>query len=209
MVALLFAGVAPAVSRADTVYSSASAYNAAATSNTTVNFNGIAATNSFVLETSPFTLSGATFTSSSELFIIDPGYYGSSYTGGGFLSADYVSPDTLTISLPSVNSVSFDFGGLLGSTGPINVSLSDGFTTTLSTTDSIAGGSLAFAGFTSSSDLTSITLTLPDNPHYNAIDNLSFGSLNATPEPGAFSLMLTGLVGAAGAIRKRCYRPSR
>ncbi len=205
-VAALSVALAPTASRADTVYSSLSAYNAATTGSTTINFNGIAAADSFVFENSPFTLSGATFTSSSNLFIIDPGYYSSSYAGGGFLSTDYSNPDTLVISLPSVTAVGLDFGGLLGSSGPFSVTLSDGFHTTLSTNDSIAGGSLAFAGFTSSTDLTSITLSLPDSPEYNAIDNVTFGNISATPEPGTLGLVLTGLLGAAGALRNRYYR---
>jgi hypothetical protein len=196
--------LAPLQSRADTVYSSASAFTAATSGTTTITFNGIAAPGTYVNETSPVTFSGATFTSSSDLFVIDPAYYGFPYTGGGFLSADYLNPDVLTVALPAgTTAVGFDYGGLFGPTGSFLVALSDGFSTTLSSTGSTASGNLDFAGFTSSTDLTSITLTLPDSPGYNALDNFVYGSASPVPEPATLGLMLTGLVGAAGVIRRR------
>jgi hypothetical protein len=193
----------PSQSKADTIYSTLSAYNAATAGNTTITFNGIASPGSYVQQTSPFTLSGATFSSTSSLFIIDPAYYGFSYAEGGFLSGDYQTPDVITVTLPSVTAVGFDYGGLLGTTGSFMVTLSDGFTTTLSTTDSTADGSLSFAGFTSATPLTSITLTLPDAPNYNAIDNFVYGQSGVVPEPASLALMLTGLIGAAGIVRRR------
>ena len=192
--------------RADTVYSSLSAYTAATSgSTTTINFNGIAPSGSFVNYTSPVVFSGTTFTSTSTLFVIDPGYYGSPYAGGGFFSADYVNPDIVTVTLPSVEAVGFNFGGLLSSTGSILVTLSDGFSTNISTSDSIAGGTLAFAGFTTTGPITSITLTLPDSPGYNALDNFTYSTstVSAVPEPGTLGLMLTGLAGMAAAVRRR------
>ena len=196
--------LAPMQSKADTVYTTASAFTTATSGTTTITFNGIAAPGSFVSETSPVTFSGATFSSSSSLYVIDPAYYSFPYTGGGFLSADYLTPDIVMVALPAgTTAVGFDYGGLFGPTGSFLVTLSDGFSTTLSSTGSTASGTLDFAGFTSSTDLTSITLTLPDSPNYNALDNFVYGSASPVPEPATLGLMLTGLLGAAGAIRRR------
>ena len=199
--AILAVMLAPTQSKADTVFTSLSSFNAATSGNTTITFNGIAAPGGFVTEASPATFAGATFSTTSSLFVIDPGFYGFSYSNGGFLNADYQQPDVITVTLPSVTAVGFDFGGLFGSTGPYLVTLSDGFSATLSSSGSAAGNDLSFVGFTSSTPLTSLTLTLPDTPSYNALDNFVYGS--AVPEPGTLVLLATGLLGAAGAIRRR------
>jgi hypothetical protein len=194
--------LAPTQGNADTIYTSLGAYNAATTGNTTIDFNGIAAPGSFVNFPGPLTLSGVTFSTTSALFVIDPGFYGSPYAGGGFLNADFVSPDVINITLPSVTAVGFDFGGLfIGPTASVAVTLSDGFSTNFSTTNSMAGGTLDFLGFTTTTPITSMTLTMSDAPGYNAIDNVVYGS--AVPEPATIGLMLTGLLGAAGAVRRR------
>lgn len=196
----------PAQSKADTVYTTLGSFNAATTGTTTVTFNGIASPGGFVNETSPLALGGLTFTTGSTLFVIDPGFYASSYAGGGFLNADFSTPDILTVTLPSVTAIGFNFGGLFSATGSFPVTLSDGFSTSISSLNSISSGSLDFVGFTSSTPLTSITLTLPDAPSYSALDNFVYGSAvtsGAVPEPATFGLMLTGLLGTAAAVRRR------
>lgn len=56
---------------------------------------------------------------------------------------------------------------------------------------SAPGGTPGFAGFISSTPFTSLTLSMPDGPVYNAIDNFAFG--NSVPEPAS-----VGLVAIAG-----------
>lgn len=192
---------------ADTVYTNASAYAAATAGSTatTINFNGIASPNSFVGEPSSFTLSGATFTAVGTPFVIDPGYYGFPYTGGGFLTVDYNTPtDSVTVTLPSSNELSFNYGGLFGAAGPFTVTLSDGFSETFSSAGSTASGSLDFLGIVTSSPITSVTFTLPDTPQYNALDNISYGTLAvATPEPSSLLFLATGAISLAETLRRR------
>jgi len=172
--------------------------NVGSASATTITFDGIAASGSFAsYNNGPLTLSGATFTGDGSIFVIDPAYYGGSYPNGGYLTIDYAgSTDTLTVSLPGgVNSVSFDFGGLFGG-GPVvaDVSLNGGLATSITAPDSITGtNALDHFSFSSGSAISTVTLTLPDSPQYNAIDNFSFAG--GVPEPSTWAMMVLGFLG--------------
>ena len=164
---------------------------------TTITFDGIAPSGGFSSYTNgPLTLSGVTFTSDGDMFIIDSGFYGDSYPNGGYLNTDYAgSVNTLNISLPgNVRSIAFDYGGLLGPGNNASVIINGGAPSVISSANSISGtNSLSHFTFNSTTDITSLVLKLPDFPGYNAIDNFSFSS--AAPEPSTWAMMLLGFIG--------------
>lgn len=184
--------------------------SAAPASATTIDFNGIAAANSFVnYNNGPLTLSGVTFTGDGTIFVIDAGYYGSPYPNGGYLNIDYAGPvDTLNISMPGgVHNISFDFGGLFGGgIASAGVSINGGPATTITSSNSITGtSSLDHFSFSSGAAISTLTLTLPDTPIYNAIDNFSFTA--AVPEPSTWVMMILGF-GGLGFLAYRRKRHS-
>ena len=141
-----------------------------------------------------------TFTSNGSMFVIDPGFYGSTYSGGGFLNSDYAGPpNVITAALPSAaTALGLNYGGLEGGPVTFNFTLSDGSTFSGTTSQTIAGGSLDFIGITSTVALTSVQIAMPDNPDYNAIDNFSFGAaVVATPEPA--TILSAGIAAVLGA----------
>jgi hypothetical protein len=190
---------------ADTVYSSRSAFDAAAGALTTITFDGIAGPGSFVdYGGGPLTLSGVTFTSNATLFVLDPGYYGSSYPYGGFLNADYAGLDTITAALPATTALGFDIGGLFGAQ-TFTIGTSDGGSFVVNAPDSIIGTSaLDFFGVTTSTPITSITVSYTDGA-YGALDNFSFG---AVPEPATWGLMILGFGGIGGVLRRAARTPA-
>jgi hypothetical protein len=184
------------------VYTDRASFTAATSSLTTIDFNGIAPANSYnAYGTGPLTLSGVTFTGNGSMYIIDPGYYGFSYGGGGFLNSDYNPPNTvMAASLPSgTTAFGTDYGGLFsGGSTTFVITLSTGDTVTATTTKSVQGGSLDFVGITSTTAITSVSLAMPDSPYYNAIDNFSFGTAAPVPEPGSLTLLGVGAFGLIG-----------
>lgn len=160
---------------------------------TLINFNGIAAAGSYVAYgMGPLTLSGATFTSNDQMFVIDPGYYGFPYAGGGFLNSDYTSPDIITVTLPeAANYVAFDFGSLFTGGATFEVTLGGMGPYSAFAGDSVQTGVLDFVSFTSTTSFTTVTLSMPDAPNYNAIDNFEFGT--TVPEPATLLLVGGGL----------------
>ena len=199
-VALLMAVVTP--SRADVIYTDQAAFNAAVSSATVVTFNGLAPAGSFTsYGNGPLTQSGVTFTGNGSMYVLDPGYYGSSYADGDYLNSDYSSPDIITVTFPASRAVGFNFGGLFGP-ATFSVTLSDGFTDSQATSNSITGtAALSFMGYTTSTPITSIVITMPDGPSYNAIDNFTIERL-AVPEPATLGVIGIGLIALAGTRRK-------
>jgi hypothetical protein len=201
-----------------TVYSDRATFLAATSglSKTTIDFNGIAPADGFFYADTgslSFPVPGVTFTGNGAMYVFDQGFYPGSYQGGGYLSSDYAPSgiNVVTATLPGrVTAVGADFGGLFdGGTTTFAVTLSTGdpVSPDPATIQSIPGGSLAFFGVVSTSDIASITFGMPDADYYNAIDNFTFGSPAApptTPEPSTI-LVWSGL-GALGLVmvwRKR------
>lgn len=186
-----------------TIYTSRAAWTAATSGVTNADFNGIATVGSFVSYGSgPAVIDGLTFTSNDSMFVIDPAYYGFPYPDG-FFNADYTLPNIVTITLPgSYTAVGFDFGSLFSGGATFDVTLGGIGTLTVSSTGSTQDGVLGFAGFISTTSFNTVTLSMPDAPSYDAVDNFSYGGA-AIPEPASIALLGSGLLGIAGILRRR------
>jgi len=195
---------------ADTIFTLVSAFDAASSGLTTITFDGIAPAGGFVDEGTSFSIGGASFSSTNYINLNGAAYYPDTYPGSGlptYNSGGYLLPTIdatteLTISFAPSTAVSIDTGGLFGPAS-VPITLSDGFTTTLTAPDSITGtGALDFIGFTSSTPITSITIDWPGYPNFGALDNVSYGTA-VTPEPSTFVFLGTGLLGLAGVARRK------
>lgn len=190
-----------------TVYSNRATWLAATSGVTNADFNGIAGPGSFVgYGSGPAVIQGLTFTSNDSMFVIDPAYYGFPYVDG-FFNADYTVPNLVTVDLPgSYTAVGFDFGGLFTGGASFDVTLVGVGTFTVSATGSTQDGVLDFAGFTSTAAFTSVILSMPDSPGYNAVDNFAYGGASAVPEPSSIALLGSGLFALAGGLRRKLLR---
>ena len=203
MVVLVMCALSTLATASVTIYTSRSAWTAATSGVTTADFNGIASVGSFVgYGSGPAVIDGLTFTSNDSMFVIDPAYYGFPYPDG-FFNADYTVPNVVTIALPgSYTAVGFDFGSLFSGGASFDVTLGGLGPFTVSSTGSTADGVLDFAGFISTTSFNTVTLSMPDAPNYNAVDNFSYGGA-AIPEPASIALLGSGLLGIAGVLRRR------
>lgn len=203
-------------SAATITYTNQAAF-AAATSGvsfTTVDFEGVAADNGFVLEPTPpgVTLMGANFTidhstgNTGFLFVIGDDFY---YPDNSVLSSQQSTPvaNNIVITLPGLeNALSLNLGTLEAAES-WSWELSNGDTGVLSAP---AFDSLSFFGLTSTSGFNTLRLRGPANPATTDamnIDDVSFGAgdVATVPEPASMVLVSSALV-LAGARRRRALR---
>src|SRR5262249_3513241 len=119
----------------------------------------------------------------------------------------YTVPNIVNIVLPSnYTAVGFDFGGLFTGGATFDVMLGGMGPFTVSSSGSTQDGVLDFAGFISTTAFNNITLSMPDAPGYNSLDNLSYGGGSTVPEPGSLALLGTSFVGLAGLMRRKLGR---
>jgi len=191
-------------------YATRSAYNAAAGSQTTIDFNAATGTDNISYGTT-YTNSGVTF-SDTAIYNVgesDLDFYAGSIYGNGYLewqSGNLVTPSVLDITLPGQSTaVAFDFMELRGGSVPFQVIIGN------ETFDFMTSGAGSFFGFTSLTPFTSLKLTMPatygDGPIFPTIDDFSFGQVSgnvaAVPEPSTWAMMLTGFLAAGVSLRRR------
>ncbi len=191
---------------ADTLYTSAAAFDAATTNSTTINFTASCSTcfAGYTSYTDPGT--GTVFSIATPYVNLT----GSDYYGAGVYPADFLVESTtadavanlLTITLPSgYDAFGLNIGSFNGST--FVVTLADG---TIFDITPPAYNGLGFFGFTSSSDISSISLAIPEGDTF-VIDQAFLADV--VPEPASIVLFATGLLALAGLSRRRLSRSLR
>jgi len=207
------------VARADTIYSSQSAWDTAVPGETTVNFDGIA-TASEVVEygTGPgatTTLDGVTYTAVAPTNAGDYlGVIGSAVAGVDFgvptlaVGGNPPGPAALLITVPNpVNALGFVFDN--DDSADVTITLSDGTVET----ESAFFPDLNFFGVTSTSGITSVEISdalYPSGEQAVFLSEFAFGpsAASTVPEPGTFGLSLMVMVALGSLLVRRKSRAS-
>ena len=198
LTASVLAAFALAAQASTITYDTQSAFTAATNSVTTYTFPA-PSSGAFESVTSPYTMGPLSF-SSKLLYLVNDNAYGTSQP---YLDA---FPTTgMTISLAGATALAFDIGSFAFQPSIVTVDANGVLVGTFTT----PGGPIpVFFGITSSDPITSLTFTENDQGFPNELDvlNSEVGSENSaavTPEPSTIALLCTGLLGMAGATKRR------
>jgi hypothetical protein len=203
---------ASAAQAAALTFNDRSAWNAAVSSPTTVDFNGFTGTDSISVGPS-YTEGGVRFDvtgAQAQIFGSGPlaleafRFPAGEFYGNGYLEWQNASFNTLTITLPrEVQAIGFDFSELLGNGDTFTIVV-DGETFTVDTSEE---GALFF-GLMDTDGFTTLTITDAQSPTrgvFPTIDNFSFAGdpgPTAVPEPASLLLLLAGALPLACRRRK-------
>jgi hypothetical protein len=167
-----------------TAYSNPTAFSGAASSLTTIGFNGILPAGTPNLDFNPLVVSGASFSTpqpSTDVNVTTASFYSATSPYAADFIVDSVNSNPsnqLMITLPAPTyAVGLNYGALgFKGTSSGNITLSNGYVLSLSSLPTV--GQTQFAGFVSSTPITSLTYTVTNDDWVDL--NLLLGTANAT-----------------------------
>lgn len=196
--AALIAGAADAAT-----FTSRTAFEAATTGRTVIDFTGAGNTSHGV----DYDAGSALFTTNGDIFTMPPtpgGFHAGVAFGSEYLEwqkQDGESVLLITFDAP-VTAFGMDYTELNGKAGPLTATLGGLSGDILLTTSS----AVQFFGYTSETPFTQVRLGMPfyyfGEGRFPTIDNVTFGAVGV-PEPGSWALMIGGFGLAGAALRRR------